>query len=71
MDHSLVVVNGLAKLSEAISHSVQAAQDIWVIVESSDKTWFTGERNGKPLHYFCHNNLVSSVKRQKDMTSKR
>ena len=49
---------------------MQAAQDIWVIVESSDKTWFTGEGNGKLLHYFCHNNLVSSVKRQKDMTPK-
>ena len=40
------------------------------MVESSDKTWSTGEGNGKPLHYSCLENLINSMKRQKDMTLK-
>ena len=31
-------------------------QDRWVMVESSDKTWSTGEGNGKPLQYSCLEN---------------
>ena len=38
------------------------------MVESSDKTQSTGERNGKPLQYSCLENPVNSMKRQKDMT---
>ena len=44
----------------------RATQDGWVLVESSDKMWFTGERNGKPLQYSCLENPVNSMKRQKD-----
>ena len=44
----------------------RATQDGWVLVESSDKMWFTGERNGKPLKYSCLENPVNSTKRQKD-----
>ena len=40
------------------------------MVESSDKTWSTGERNGKPLQYSCLEDPVNSVKRQKDRTLK-
>ena len=40
------------------------------MVESSDKTWSTGERNGKPLQYSCLENLMNSIKRQKDRTLK-
>ena len=40
------------------------------MVESSDKTWSTGEGNGKPLQYSCFENLVNSMERQKDMTLK-
>ena len=40
------------------------------MVESSDKTWSTGEGNGKLLHYSCLENLINSMKRQKDMTLK-
>ena len=29
----------------------RAIQDRWVMVESSDKMWSTGEGNGKPLQY--------------------
>ena len=41
-----------------------------VMVESSDKTWSTGERNGKPLQPSCLENPMSSMKRKKDMTLK-
>ena len=36
--------------------------------ESSDKTWSTGGRNGKPFQYSCLEN--SHMKRQKDTTLK-
>ena len=48
----------------------RATQDGRVLVESSDKTWFTGQENGKPLQYFCLENPMNSMKRQKDMTLK-
>ena len=40
------------------------------MVESSDKMWFTGEGNGKPLHHSCLENPMNSMKRQKDRTLK-
>ena len=40
------------------------------MVESSDKMWSTGERNGKPLLYSCLENPTNSMKRQKDRTLK-
>ena len=39
-------------------------------MESSNKTWSTGEGNGKPLQYSCLQNLINSIKRQKDRTLK-
>ena len=48
----------------------RATQDRQVIVESSDKTWSTGEGNGKPRQYSCLENPMNSMKRQKDMTLK-
>ena len=47
-----------------------ATQDGWVMVDSSDKTWSTGEGNGKPLQYSCIENPMNSMKRQKDRTLK-
>ena len=41
-----------------------------VMVESSDKMWLLGERNGKPLQYPCLKNPMNSMKRQKDRTLK-
>ena len=38
------------------------------MVESSDKTWSTGEGNGKPLQYSCLENPMNSMKRRKDRT---
>ena len=57
----------------ALSNSVKlwaiqcrATQDGWVMVESSDKTWSTGEGNGKPLQNSCLENPMNSMKRQND-----
>ena len=50
--------------------SCRATQDRWVMVESSDKTWSTGEGNGKPLQYSYLENPMNSMKRQKDRTLK-
>ena len=41
-----------------------------LLVESSDKTWSTGEGNGKPLQYSCHENPMNSMKRQNDRIMK-
>ena len=46
----------------------RATQDGGVIVEISDKMWSTGEGNGKPPQYFCLENPMNSMKKQKDMT---
>ena len=48
----------------------RATKDRQVMVESSDKTWSTGEGNIKPLQYSCLDNPMKSMKRQKDMTVK-
>ena len=47
-----------------------ATQHGQVIVKSSDKTWSTGEGNGKPLQHSCLENPMNSMKRQKDMILK-
>ena len=39
-------------------------------MESFDKTWFTGEGNGKPLWYSCLENPINSMKSQTDITLK-
>ena len=38
------------------------------MVERSDRMWSTGEENGKPLQFL--ENLMNSMKRQKDRTLK-
>ena len=48
----------------------RATQDGQVMVESSDKSWSTGEGNSKPLQYACLENPMNSIKRQKDRTLK-
>ena len=40
------------------------------MVESSDKTWSTGEENGKPLQCSWLENPMNSMKKQKDRTLK-
>ena len=39
-------------------------------MESSDKTWSTGDGNGKPLQCSCLENPMNSMKRQKHRTLK-
>ena len=48
----------------------RAIQHGWVMEERADKTWSTGEGNGKPLQYSCLENPMNSMKRQKDRTLK-
>ena len=48
----------------------RATQDGQVMVETSDKMWSTGEGNGKPHQYSCHENPMNTMKRQKDRTLK-
>jgi len=46
--------------------SCGATQDGQLMVERSDRMWFTGEGNGKPLQYSCLENHMNSMKRQND-----
>ena len=52
--------------SMKLSHAHGATQDRQVMVESSDKTWSTGEGNGKPIQYSCLENPMNKMKRQND-----
>ena len=52
--------------SMKLSHARGATQDGQVKVERSDRMWFTGEGNGKPLQYSCLENPMNSMKRQND-----
>ena len=56
--------------SMKLSHARGATQDGWVMVERSDRTWSTGEGNGKPLQHSCLKNPMNRMKRQMDMTLK-
>ena len=59
MDHSFV------ELTEATSHAVvQGHPRQWRLWWSSDKTWSTGEGNGKPLQYSCLKNRMKTMKIQ-------
>ena len=40
------------------------------MVERSDRVWFTGEGNGKPLQYSFLENPMTSMKRQNDRIPK-
>ena len=56
--------------SMKLSHANAATQDGLVMVERSDRMWFTGEGNGKPLQYSCLENPMNSMERQNDMILK-
>ena len=47
-----------------------ATQDGQLMVERSDRMWYTGEGNGKPLQYSFLENPMNSLKTQKDRTLK-
>ena len=40
------------------------------MVESSNNTWCTVEGKGKPFQYFCSENFLNSMERQKDIALK-
>ena len=48
----------------------RAIQDGHVMVESSDKRWSTGERNGKPFQYSCLENHMNSMEKLITQNSK-
>ena len=48
----------------------RSTQDGWDMVVISDKTWHTGEGNGKQLQYSCLENPMNSMKKQKVRTLK-
>ena len=48
----------------------RATQDEWVMVESSDKTWSTGEGNRKPLQHSCLREPHEQYEKAKGMTMK-
>ena len=49
----------------------RATQDGEVMVESSDKMWSTGERNGKLLQYSSLENPMNSIKKKSTTQVKR
>ena len=49
-----------------LSHACRETQDGRVMVERSDRMWYTGEGNHKPLQYSCLENPMNSMKRQND-----
>ena len=76
-NHNQGKLTNLITWTTALSGSVKlwampgrATQDGWVMVESSDKTWSTGDGNGKPLQYSCLENPMNSMERQTDRTLK-
>ena len=44
----------------------RATQDRRVMVERSERMWFTEEENGQPLQYSSLENPMNSMKRQND-----
>ena len=50
--------------SMKLSHAREATQDGRVMVKRSERMWYTGEGNGKPLQYSCLENPMNSMKKQ-------
>ena len=57
-------------MSSETCHPYRATQDGQVMVENSDKTWFTGEGNGKSLQYSSLENPMNCMKRENAVTLK-
>ena len=53
-----------------LSNACGATQDRWIMVERSDKMWFTRKGTGKPFQHSCLENPMNGMKRQKDRTMK-
>ena len=73
LQYCKVISLQLIKINEKKNYELlpcRATQDRWVMVESSEKMWSTGEGNGKPLQYSFLENPMNSMKRLKDRTLK-
>ena len=53
-----------------LSHALWVTQDGQLMVERSDRMWYTGEGNGKLLQYSCLENPMNSMKRKNGRTLK-
>ena len=60
-------ITALSNSMKLWAMSDKATQDGWVMVESSNEMWSTGEGNGKPLQYSFLENPMNSMKRQKNI----
>ena len=76
-NHNHRKLTNLIRWTTALSNSMKlwamlcrATKDGWIMVESSDKTWSSGEGNGRPFQYSCLENPMNSMERQKDRTLK-
>ena len=58
-------ITALSDPMELRAMRCEATQGGQVMVKSSDKTWPTGEENGKPLQYSCLENPKNSIKGKK------
>ena len=61
----IALITALTNSMKLWAMQCRATQDRWVMEESSDKTWSTGEGNGKPLQYSCLENPINSMKCKK------
>ena len=67
--HGGVWWRGLCNSVKLWAMLCRATQDWWVIVKTSDKTWSTREGKDKPLQHSYLENLMNSMKRQKEENS--
>ena len=58
---SFTFIKRLFSLMKLWAMPCRATQDRWVMVESSDKTWSSGEGNSKPLQQSCLENPMNSL----------
>ena len=63
-------ITALCNLMKLLAMPCRVTKDRWAMVASPDKTWSTGEGNGKPLQHICLENPMNSMKRQKYVTLK-
>ena len=67
----LACCNSWGRKELAMTERLNWTEDGWVIVESSDKMWSTGERNGKLLQYSSLENPMNSIKKKSTEQVKR
>ena len=58
-------------MCEAVFFPCCLPSDQTMVEVMADKTWSTGDENGKPLQYSCLENPMNSMKRQNDRILKK